>query len=145
MSKRAILELILSQLETITTANGYLTNIGSNATYARDTNQEWDTEGVTFRDFGCNISENNIYHVYDLDLEIEAIAFGDDLITIGCDLEEDLISLIARNLNWAGDALKTEFHPDSSIVKDFQTAGKSAVSVTLNLSVQFRLPKWSVG
>jgi bifunctional N-acetylglucosamine-1-phosphate-uridyltransferase/glucosamine-1-phosphate-acetyltransferase GlmU-like protein len=146
MIKKTFLELILSQLQTITTANGYLTDIGLDAAYARDINQEWDTEGVTFRDFNCNITENNTFHEYDVEIEIEAITFADNLIEAGCNLEEDLIKLVSKNLNWTKvDAMITAFVPSGSIVKSFQTAGRSAVSVILNLAVQYRIPKWSVG
>jgi hypothetical protein len=145
MIKKNLLKLILSELKTITVANGYLSDIGLNATYARDTNQEWDTEGVTFRDYNCNITENNTFHEYDLEIEIEAITFADNLIEAGCNLEEDLINLLSKNLNWTKvDAMITAFVPTSSIVKSFETAGRSAVSVQVNLSVKYRLPQWSL-
>lgn len=143
MKKFDILSAILTALEGVTVANGYQTDIGENATYAQDTNHEYDTAGVDFRDTSCEVVEVNQYHEYALGLEVQAIAFGEDLLELGCQLEQDLIQAIGADPTWDALALKTEFAQEGAIVKDWQTAGKKAVSLTLNLIVTFRTEKWT--
>ena len=60
-----ILTALLAQLETITTANGYLTNIGAKETYWDNYDSDYSgPETVTFRDSEANYESVNAF--YDL-------------------------------------------------------------------------------
>jgi len=144
MKKRQILNQLQSGLETIQVSNGYLTNAGEFVAYWGDTNQEWSTDGINFRDVSCDVTENNPYHSHVLHLEIEAIAFTDDPLETGCDLESDIISCLSSRLNWEGYGLITQLEPESSISKEVVTAGKTAISVVVRIAITFRTDKWKV-
>jgi hypothetical protein len=144
MKKREILNQLQARLEEIQTSNGFLTNLGDSVTYWGDTNQEWLTDGITFRDLSCDIVEVNPYHSHALHIEIEAIAFTDDPLGTGCDLEEDLITALSTQLNWDGKALITELEAESSITKEVETAGKTAISVVIRIIITFRTDKWNL-
>jgi hypothetical protein len=144
MKKREILTQLQSALEEIQISNGFLTDLGDAVTYWGETNQEWETNGINFRDLSCDVTENNPYHSHRLHLEIEAIAFTDDPLGTGCDLESDLIKAVYPNLNWEGEALITELEPESSVTKEVQTAGKTAISLIIRIVITFRTDKWQL-
>lgn len=144
MKKRQILNHLQSGLETIQVSNGYLTNAGSLVAYWGDTNQEWSTDGINFRDISCDVTENNSYHSHVLHVEIEAIAFTDDPLETGCNLEADIISCVSSRLNWEGYALITQLETDSAISKEVVTAGKTAISMVVRIAITFRTNKWQL-
>lgn len=143
MKKYEILSAIEEALGGISLENNYLTNIGSDCTYWRSTDQEWQRSGVTYRDSSCQIIENNLYHEYLLSVDIEAIAFTDDPLAASCFIEADLIRAIGQDLQWGGKAVSTQVS-EEGIVKSIETKGACVVGVTLNLLITFRVNKWAV-
>lgn len=143
MIKYQILENILIGLQSILPANGYLTDIGKNAEYWGDTDQEWNTSGVTFRDVEEEFVEANTLHNRLLTVEVEAIAFAEplDLMQKGCQLERDLITLFGSDLSLGGKAMIVELAPQA-IAKQVETKGKKAVSVLITLAIAYRTDKW---
>lgn len=142
MKKLALLNAIASRLATITTANGYLTNIGLKSSYWQDWEFEYGEVGaVTFKDLEEEVAEINQYHEFLLHLEIEAVAYGENLITIGCYLQTDLSRVIGIDPTFGQLAIKTELKATS---KQILTEGKRAISLILNLDITYRESLWQV-
>jgi hypothetical protein len=138
-----ILQAIGARLELITVDNGYYTDLGSSVVYFRDIDAEYGMEPVlTFRDADNVLfaSENN-YHEANLPIEIEAIAFGENVMDLGVQMFADIIKAVGLDTTWGGLALKTDL---VSSYKNVETKGRRAVRVDASILITYRVPKWTV-
>lgn len=138
-----ILQAIAARLEEITVENGYSTDLGQAVSYFRDIDAEYGAEPVlTFRDEDNILFETeNVYHEATLPIEIEAIAFGEDVLTLGVEMFADIVRAIGVDSTWGGLALKTIL---VSSYKSVETKGQRAVRVGVSIEIVYRTPKWSV-
>lgn len=140
MEKHDILNAIAQRLAIITTSNGYQTNIGLKSSYWQDTDFEYgETGAVTFRDLEEEVKEVNQVQEFLLHLEIEAVAYSENLLAVGCHLQSDLIKAIGVDPTWGGSAIKTEL---KGTEKQIATEGKRAIALTLKLDIQYRESRW---
>lgn len=137
--EQAILEAVLTQLETITIANGFNSNAGQNVTYFDPYSAEYKGPAkVTVRDSDDDSEKVNTYHHVLLQLEIEAIAYTTESTKLAdsCKLVEDLVDCLVRDRAW---------HPAGVIAvrrkgrnKQIEGGAKQAIAVTLNIEVEYR-------
>lgn len=137
MGRAEILESIEQRLKTITTANGYATNIGLDCRYWDDLNIEYGKDGVVFRDTEETINDRNAKADQFLTVELEAIKFTTPATKLqdGCAVLEDLKNCVRFDPTWSGAALSTR---PLSNTKDIETSGKIAISVTLTCEVYYQ-------
>ena len=137
MSRLTLLQALQTQLQTITIANGYTSNIGQVVTY-------WDAyevdyngpAAVTFRDLETQYQRINQNYVNKLSVEIEAITFTKqaDKLTLSVGLLEDIKTAIAVR-PWGENIIAVRPLLDS---KEIQAKGKQAVCVTLTVEIEYR-------
>lgn len=144
MKKLDLLNAIASRLATITTANGYETDIGLRSSYWQDWDFEYGEVGaITFRDLEEEVTEVNQFQEFLLHLEIEAVAYTSagsvSEVELGCNLQFDLIRAIGVDPTWGKLAIKTEL---KETAKQIQTEGKRAMNLTLSFDITYRDPKW---
>lgn len=140
MKKLDILNAIAQRLATITTSNGYLTNIGSHSSYWQDWDFEYGEVGAcTFRDLEEEIKVCGNYQEFLLLLEIEAVAYSENLLTVGCNLQSDLTRAIGVDPTWGGNVIKSEL---KGTEKQITTEGKRAIGIVLKLDITYREPLW---
>lgn len=139
MSKRSdILTAVDTRLKTIAIASGYQTNIGSRVFYWQDLPFEYgETGAITFRDPAEEIVKANQFHEKTLNLEIEAIAFVTDQLAGSEALIADLIKAVGEDRTWGKLAHETRL---SRTLKNFETDGKTAARVCLEIQIIYRVP-----
>ena len=137
MTRLALLQALQAQLATITTANGYTSNIGQVATYWDAYEDDYNgPPSVTFRDVETQYQRINRNYVNKLNVEIEAIAFTRqaDKLTLSVGLLEDIKKAIAVE-PWGENIIAVRPVLDS---KEIQAKGKQAVSVVLTVEIEYR-------
>jgi len=137
MNRQNILSDLLTQLETITTDNGYSTDIGANASY-------WDVypddyagpPTVTFCDRDEDSEKVNRYYNQTLHVEITAIAYttGANKLADSCNLLADLLRATVQT-RWTNYA--NIVRPVSNS-KEIEGKGKQAIKVILNIDIEYR-------
>jgi hypothetical protein len=137
MNRQNILSDLLTQLATITTDNGYSTDIGDNASY-------WDVypddysgpASVTVCDRDEDSEKVNRYYNQTLHVEITAIAYttGANKLADSCNLLADLMKATVQT-RWTNYA--NIVRPVSNS-KEIEGKGKQAVCVTLNIDIEYR-------
>lgn len=137
MTRLTLLQALQTQLGTITTANGYTSNIGQAVTY-------WDAyevdysgpAAVTFRDVETQYQRINNKYQNKLNVEIEAIAFTRqaDKLTLSVGLLEDIKAAICVK-PWGTGVIAVRPVLDS---KQIEAKGKQAVSVVLTVEIEYR-------
>jgi hypothetical protein len=137
MSRKLILEDLLTQLETITVLNGYNTDIGLNADYWSVYDDQYNGPStVTFCDREEDTEKVNKLYNQVLHIEITAIAYSSaaNKLTDGCNLLDDLKKAIILS-RWSDYALIVR--PVSN-TKAIEGKGKQAVQVAFNVDVEYR-------
>lgn len=134
-----ILTALLDQLETITTANGYQTNIGAKATYWDNYDSDYSgPETVTFRDSEANYEAVNAFYDLRLTVQVEAISYltGADKLSKPAALLSDLRTALF-DVRWWENTGAIKISPVMD-TKDISALGKKACRVVLEIEIQYR-------
>lgn len=139
MTRLEILQALQTQLQTITTANGYHTNLGQNVEYF--TTYELDYDGpaaVTFRDVDTEYQRINTRYSHFLTCEIEALAWTTpaNKLTDSCHILEDLNTAIVLS-PWHPGVIAVRPRTDS---KQIEARGKQCISFQLDVEIEYRVP-----
>jgi hypothetical protein len=130
----AILNAIADKLETITTANGYLTNVGNRVFYWQDLEFEYGEIGaISYRDPFEENKEVNLSLENSLTVEVSAIQFTENALTDSCNLLTDLIRAI-KGAIWANKSIKSRLVSND---KRIETKGKTAIQIKLVFKVTY--------
>jgi hypothetical protein len=137
MSRLALLQSLESQLATITTANGYSTDIGLSVGY-------WDTypddyngpDSVSFKDLETQYERVNQRYQNKLTIEVSAFAWTTktDKITQSCQMLEDIYQCLVVE-PWDNSVIAVRPMIDS---KEIQARGKQAILVEMMLEIEYR-------
>lgn len=137
MLRLELLQALQTQLETITTANGYNTNIGSACTYWDTYEQDYNgVPSVTFRDVDTNYEWANTRQTNRLVVEVEAIAVTTqaDKLEVSCHLMEDIYQAMVK-VPWYSNVIAVRPVSES---KQVEAKGKPFVCCTLTLEIEYR-------
>lgn len=137
MSRRQILTDLLTQLGTITPANGYQTAIGANAKYWECYPDDYaGPPTVTFFDREEDTEKNNTLYNQVLNIEIQAIAYTSaaNKLTDSCNLIDDLYKALVQT-RWTEAAIIVR--PKSN-EKTIEGKGKQAIAVSYFLEIEYR-------
>jgi hypothetical protein len=138
----AILQAVSNQLQSITVANGYLTDLGlMTVNYWQDLDFEYKANALEIRDLEEEIYHDNLAINYNLPVKISAIHVingDDDPLIIGCNLLADMKKAFSNpsfGESLKGIHLRTLL---SSSGKNIETKGKKAIKVCLLISIKYK-------
>jgi len=135
MKRLAIITTIINKLATITQINGYHTNLGNNIFYFRDLDYEYgETGAISIIDSEEYSNDINLNKTKQLNLSIEAIAFSENTLLDSHNMLEDLENALSDE-SVGGLAIKATIE---SSEKSIQTAGKTAIKITLNYQIIYK-------
>lgn len=143
MKRLDILQKLEERLKSISVANGYFTNIGSNVCYQKITPFEYlSTGGINFGDKVQSVKEINNKHEHSLFVEIEAVVFEDLALFYSNQVLADLIEAIGLDQTFDRTCLSTTIDPEQSIFVSVDVQGAKAVKVAVNLVILYRTELW---
>lgn len=132
-----LLQALDAQLKTISSDNGYATNVGQRVTY-------WDTyehdyngpPAITFRDQETQYERVNQKYVNFFTVEIEAIAYTTqaDKLATSVNLLEDIKRAIIDS-HWHNKIIAVRPVADS---KEIVASGRQVISVVLSVTIEYR-------
>lgn len=138
MSRRQILTDLLAQLQTITPANGYHTNIGAKAEYWTVYPDDYSgPPTVTFYDRQETSEKNNFFYNQILEIEIQAISYTTpaNKLTDSENLHEDLTKALVQT-RWTNAAIIVR---PKETEKAIDGKGRQAISLTYVLEIEYRI------
>jgi hypothetical protein len=143
-----ILDALIARLSTITTVNGYTTDIGLNIQYWQEIPLDYESGGIAIFDQPPDNAQTVIQvgqkHEYVLPVEIQANSFevsGLSMAQLSCRLIDDLIRCIGTDPTLGGICYYAVLRSTS---KSIDVAGKRAVTVSLNVDLKYRRPLYQV-
>jgi hypothetical protein len=137
--EQTILEAVMTQLATITVANGFLTDIGENVTYYDPYLAEYKGPAkVTIRDADDESEKVNQNHQILLQLEVEAIAYTTEATKLAdsCNLIKDLVQCLVCDRNWLPDGVIAVRRRGRN--KLIEGGSKQVIAITLNIEIEYR-------
>lgn len=134
--RQQIMTAVGTRLGTITLANGYVTNLGTNVSYWHDLPLEYAQEALVYRDESQDYSQANRVQDCLLHVELEAVVLG---ATRAGDALSDLIRAIGVDATWGGLAVSTQLVRDEIAV---ETDGREVAQVLLQFDIAYRTPLW---
>lgn len=137
MSRQLILEDLLTQLETITIANGYSTDIGLNADYWSVYEDSYNgPPTVTFCDREEDTEKVNKFYSQILHVEITAISYSSatNKLADSCNLLADLKKAIILS-QWSNYVLIVRPVSNS---KNIEGKGKQTIQIVFNIDIEYR-------
>jgi hypothetical protein len=130
--RKEILEDIANLLATIKPVNLYQTNIGDNVVYWQDTDVEFSTNLVEYRDPYEEVKSVNLPLEKTLTVLISVIQVTESVFTVGCQILEDLEKAFAEFTVKEGKLFI------KSNEKTVETKGKKSIKVTVKLEIMYR-------
>lgn len=135
MKRLAILQAVKTKLEAVSQANGYNFDY-SKIVYWQDLPFEYGESGaINFKDPYEAMTRQNLVYQNVLNLKVCAIKFSDDSILVDSEyILEDLITA-TKDETWGGLSISTFLINNDKVI---ETAGKTAIKVTLTLQITYR-------
>jgi hypothetical protein len=135
----AILQSLQTQLGTITTANGYSTDIGQNVEY-------WDVypddyngpPAIAFRDTDTEYERKNQNYQQKVNVELSAFSWTtkENKLVDSCNLLEDLYQAVVVE-PWDSNVIAVRAMRDSKLIA---AKGKQGILVELTVEIEYRQP-----
>ncbi len=146
IKKEQIVQAVKTRLETITTANGYHTNLGSNIyEWKQNPHNETDVLAAVIRDTDCeevNILDQSSsgIHTKILSMEIEIIAASSTVPAVLRQAEADVNKAIGTDTTFGGLAIDTT--PVNSIPLYPNQNEKRIAGLQRTVEIHFRTVAW---
>ncbi|NJK40576.1 MAG: hypothetical protein HC934_02935 [Acaryochloridaceae cyanobacterium SU_2_1] len=137
-----ILTEVAVQLAQILQANGFLTNLGEHLYYWRDLPFEYGEDGaISWADAETTITQIGGADEHRINLEITAISFTDDPLTMGCSIAADLVQAIGNAATAFGQGLSASPMTLTTVV---ETKGKTAVRIVAEFILTYRSGRYEI-
>ncbi len=134
--RQQIIDQIKTLLATITVANGYKTNTGSNVFEWKSMDfQDTEIPGIDVRDPSEEVETRGGRHFYTLSIEIEAKVSASSTTNQAREVLADIETLFGSNQNLGG--LVHLVRPVQNELLDFEKVNNKFGSVTMRLEVQY--------
>lgn len=134
--RQQIIDQIKTLLATVTVANGFKTNTGSNVFEWKGIDfQESELPGVDVRDPDESVETRGQRHFYTLAIEIEAKVDAGTNTNTAREVLADIQTLMGSNQNLGG--LAHLVRPVQNELLDFERAGNKFGSVSMRFEVQY--------
>ncbi len=136
--RQLIVDALIARLQTITTINGYETELGSNITEWRTEEwQESDLPGCDVRDPDESTEVKGQHHYNTINFEIEAKVQSATAPDVVRDVIADINKAIGTDPTFGGLAYNVTPVENESI--DFEKKDKSFGGVTMKLEISYRI------
>lgn len=145
-ARQQLVDSIVERFKTISTANGYRTNIGSKVFLWKVS--PWDqkeTTGLIVRDTSCTmVAQVSGHHDWTLQIEAEAYAVGESLSNALRSAEADIIQCIGVSPKWTVGDLQGRIET-SSLESDIGIKHEEYLigAIRIRFTVTFRTQLWS--
>jgi hypothetical protein len=134
--RQQIIDAIKVLLATVTVANGFKTNVGSNVFEWKSIDfQETEIPGMDVRDPGEEVETKGGRHYYTLTIEIEAKVSASTTTKQAREVLADIQTLMGENQNIGG--LAHLVRPVQNELLDFEKGNKKFGTVLLRFEVQY--------
>ncbi len=134
--RQQIIDQIKTLLATITVANGFKTNTGSNVFEWKSIDfQDTEIPGIDVRDPSEDVETRGGRHFYTLAIEIEAKVSASSTTNQAREVLADIETLLGSNQNLGG--LVHLVRPVQNELLDFEKVNNKFGSVTMRLEVQY--------
>jgi hypothetical protein len=132
-TRQSIMTALQTQLETITKANGYNTDLGASVAEWRGYPTETGSMPILLmRDTEDKVANNYQYHDHDLSVELEVIASGNTVSTEMRKMLADIYDCVGANLSLGGYTYDIMYNGDTmTLVHEEQKIMAAVVSLTL--------------
>lgn len=140
--RQQILTAIKTRLQTITVANGYETDIGSNVNVWHTTDfQETELPAIDLRDPAEEVETRGGNHICTLSIEIEAKVSGTTSDVSMRDIIADIIKAVGIDSTFSG--LVQDTRPVSNESFGFNQNSKKVASITMKFESRYIIKKFS--
>lgn len=139
--RQTILSDLLTQLQTITPANGYHTAIGDHATYWEVYPDDYNgPASIAFFDRQESIQKSNTFYNHVLTIEIQAIAYttAANKLVDSSNLLDDIYSAVFLR-RWTEEAIIVR---PTENEKEIEGKGRQAIAVSFFVEIEYRVPTY---
>lgn len=134
--RQRIIDKLVSIFQTITTANGFRSEVGNNVyEWKTDNYQDVDLPAMNVRDVSEEITPRGTNHIYTLTIEIEARVTASTSTADAREVIADIHSLMGSYPNL--DGLAYLVRPLQNTLLDFDKKDKKYSSISITLEVQY--------